>query len=91
MILLSGSNYFKIEDMHSMTAFADYIVPVALNVMKITTYTPELDKKIRDGEMIERDSEEEIEIRSADPSKIATFEPLLILWPPISVSSNAYL
>ena len=62
---LSGSNYFKIEDMHSMTAFADYIVPVALNVMKITTYTPELDKKIRGGEMIERDSEEEIEIRSA--------------------------
>ena len=62
---LSGSNYFKIEDMYSMTAFADYIVPVALNVMKIMTYTPQLDEKIRDGEMIERDSEEEIEIRSA--------------------------
>ncbi len=62
---LSGSNYFKIEDMHSMTAFADYIVPVALNVMKIMTYTPQLDEKIRDGEMIERDSEEEIEIRAA--------------------------
>ena len=62
---LSGSNYFKIEDMHSMTAFADYIVPVALNVMKIITYTPQLDEKIRDREMIERDSEEEIEIRSA--------------------------
>ena len=62
---LSGSNYFKIEDMHSMTAFADYIVPVALNVMKIMTYTPQLDEKIRNGEMIERDSEEEIEIRSA--------------------------
>ena len=62
---LSGSNYFKIEDMHSMTAFADYIVPVALNVMKIMTYTPQLDDKIRDGEMIERDSKEEIEIRSA--------------------------
>jgi hypothetical protein len=62
---LSGSNYFKIDDMYSMTAFADYIVPVALNVMKITTYTPQLEEKIRDGEMIERDSEEEIEIRSA--------------------------
>ena len=62
---LSGSNYFKIEDMHSMTAFADYIVPVALNVMKIIRYTPQLDEKIRDGEMIKRDSEEEIEIRSA--------------------------
>ena len=61
---LSGSNYFKIEDMHSMTAFADYIVPVALDVMKITTYTPQLDEKIRNGELIERDSEEEIEIRS---------------------------
>ena len=60
------ANYgdFYIEDMENMTAFADYIVPVALDVMKITTYTPQLDEKIRNGELIERDSEEEIEIRS---------------------------
>ena len=62
---LSGSNYFKIEDMNSMTAFADYIIPVALNLKKITTYTPQLDQKIKSGELIERDSNEEIEIRIA--------------------------
>ena len=62
---LSGSNYFKIEDMNSMTAFADYIIPVALNLKKITTYTPQLDQKIKSGEPIERDSNEEIEIRIA--------------------------
>ena len=43
-----------------MTAFADYIIPVALNLKKITTYTPQLDKKIKSGELIERDSDEEI-------------------------------
>ena len=61
----SRSNYFKIEDMNSMTAFADYIIPVALNLKKITTYTPQLDQKIKSGELIERDSDEEIEIRIA--------------------------
>ena len=62
---LSGSNYFKIEDMSSMTAFADYIIPVALNLKKITTYSPQLDQKIINGDLIERDSNEEIEIRIA--------------------------
>ena len=61
---LANHGDFYIEDMENMTAFADYIVPVALDVMKITTYTPQLDEKIRNGELIERDSEEEIEIRS---------------------------
>ena len=62
---LSESHYFKIDDMNSMTAFADYIIPVALNLKKITTYTPQLDQKIKSGELIERDSNEEIEIRIA--------------------------
>ena len=48
-----------------MTAFADYIVPVALIVMKITQYSDQLGEKIMNGEMIERDSTEEIEIRAA--------------------------
>ena len=51
--------------MESMTAFADYIVPVALVVMKITQYSDELEEKIMNGKMIERDSTEEIEIRAA--------------------------
>jgi hypothetical protein len=61
---LSNSNYFFIEDMENMTAFADYIIPVALNQMDITSYTPGLNQKIAQGELIEKDSLEEIEIRA---------------------------
>jgi len=62
---LSHSNYFNIEDINSMSAFADYIVPVALKVMKIVEYSEDLNEKINNGILIERDSEEEIEIRAA--------------------------
>ena len=51
--------------MNSMSAFADYIVPVALEVMKITEYSKNLKEKIMKGNIIERDSQEEIEIRAA--------------------------
>ena len=60
-----SSTYFYIEDMENMTAFADYIIPVALEAFGITKYTPELEKKINEGVLIERDSKEEIEIRAA--------------------------
>tara|TARA_B100000941_G_scaffold283471_1_gene253040 strand:- start:743 stop:1723 length:981 start_codon:yes stop_codon:yes gene_type:complete len=62
---LSDSKQFHIEDLENMTAFADYIVPVALEHLKITQYKPELKKKIINGELIERDSREEIELRSS--------------------------
>lgn len=55
---------FRIDDIGSMTAFADYIVPVALRVMDIMVYTPELDQKINSGVLIPRDSDEEIELRA---------------------------
>ena len=61
---LVGTGDFYIEDMQSMSAFADYIVPVALEVMKIVEYSEELRNKITNGEIIARDSLEEIEIRS---------------------------
>ena len=47
-----------------MSAFADYIVPVALEVMKIISYSDNLKDKIMNGEIIERDSIEEVEIRA---------------------------
>jgi hypothetical protein len=59
-----GHGEFPIDDIGSMTAFADYIVPVAMRVMQIMVYTPELDAAIEAGELIPRDSEEEIEIRA---------------------------
>ena len=62
---LSASNYFKIDDMNAMSAFADYIVPVALKLMRIVSYEEKLDEKIKKGVLIERDSDEEIEISAA--------------------------
>jgi len=59
-----GHGGFRIDDIGSMTAFADYIVPVAMRVMDIMVYTPELDARIERHELIPRDSDEEIEIRA---------------------------
>ena len=61
---LSGAGHFVVEDMEKMSAFADYIVPVALEVMKIISYSDNLKDKIMNGEIIERDSIEEVEIRA---------------------------
>ena len=61
---LSGLQLFHIEDMENMTAFADYILPVALEHLEITKYVPELKKQIQDGKLIEKDSIEEIELRA---------------------------
>ena len=60
-----SNSYFYIEDMENMTAFADYIIPVALQTFRITKYTSKLEEKINQGVLLERDSREEIEIRSA--------------------------
>src|SRR5262249_31333791 len=52
---LAGTGAFKLEDAHKMTAFADYIVPVGLRVMGITSYSPELEHTINTYQMIPRD------------------------------------
>ena len=51
-------------DLDRMSAFADYIVPVGLRLMGITSYTDELEARVNRGDLIPRDSEEEIEIRA---------------------------
>lgn len=53
-----------LRDLHLMTAFADYIVPLALRLMRILDYDESLATRIRDGVEIPRDSDEEIEIRA---------------------------
>jgi putative queuosine salvage protein len=55
---------FRLEDPEKMTAFADYIVPVALRVMHITSYSPALEHAINSYQLIPRDSRQEIEIRA---------------------------
>jgi Queuosine salvage protein len=53
-----------LRDLSRMTAFADYIVPVALRLMGITAYTDDLEARINGGVVIPRDSDEEIELRA---------------------------
>lgn len=53
-----------LRDLARMTAFADYIVPVGLRLMGIITYAPDLEARINRGELIPRDSPDEIEIRA---------------------------
>jgi hypothetical protein len=61
---LHGAADWQLTDLHNMTAFADYIVPVGLHVTGILGYSDDLERRINAGDMIERDSHEEIEIRA---------------------------
>lgn len=61
---LHKSGDWALVDLANMTAFADYIVPVALRLMGILEYSETLEERINQGDMIERDSFEEIEIRA---------------------------
>ena len=61
---LRKGGQFTLNDVDKMTAFADYIVPVALRLLRITSYSPELERAINTYQMIPRDSRQEIEIRA---------------------------
>jgi len=61
---LGAAGGFGLEDPQKMTAFADYIVPVALRLMGVTRYSPALERAINTYELIPRDSRQEIEIRA---------------------------
>jgi hypothetical protein len=61
---LHKSDDFRIDDLPAMTAFADYIVPVALRLLGITSYSPALEHAINSYQLIPRDSTQEIEIRA---------------------------
>jgi len=58
------SGGFRLEDISRMTAFADYILPVALRLMGIFTYSPALSEAVEQRHLIPRDSTQEIEIRA---------------------------
>jgi hypothetical protein len=61
---LHKAGKFQLDDPQKMTAFADYIVPVALRLMGITSYSKELEHAINTYQLIPRDSRWEIEIRA---------------------------
>ena len=61
---LHKAGKFRLDDPQKMTAFADYIVPVALRLHGITSYSDQLEKAIHSHQIIPRDSRWEIEIRA---------------------------
>jgi hypothetical protein len=61
---LQSSGKFRLDDPQKMTAFADYIVPVALRLLGITSYSKELEHANNTYQLIPRDSRWEIEIRA---------------------------
>lgn len=61
---LRKSGKFPLADLETMSAFADYIVPVALRLLGITSYSPKLEAAINSFQMVPRDSSWEVEIRA---------------------------
>ena len=62
--ILHSIGKFGLEDAEKMTAFADYIVPLALRLHGITRYSEKLEQAIQSRQLIPRDSRWEIEIRA---------------------------
>jgi len=52
------------EDLGSLTAFADYIVPAGLHAMDVLRYSDELESAVRDGVLIDAGSPWEVELRA---------------------------
>jgi putative queuosine salvage protein len=61
---LKKAGAFHIDDLDRMTAFADYIVPAAMRLLGITTYSAGLEEAVQTHELIPRDSRREVEIRA---------------------------
>jgi hypothetical protein len=53
-----------ISDLHRLSAFADYIVPVGLRVLDIFRYSDALEQAIEGGELIEAGTSQEVELRA---------------------------
>ena len=70
-LALSPRGAWKLEDADNLTAFADYIVPVGLRVMRIFEYTPELEKQINSLVEVPRNCQAEIELRASSIYVIA--------------------
>lgn len=58
-----GTGYGEFKDIDTLTMFADYRVPQSLVYLEILHYTEALMETLKKGKHIERDSNEEIEIR----------------------------
>lgn len=56
--------YGELEDIESVTMFADYIVPAVLQQLGVLRYSPSLSRVIESNRVITSGSEEEVELRA---------------------------
>jgi hypothetical protein len=63
-ITLRDDGGLGFADLGELTAFADYIVPAALEVMGVLRYSDELSHAIAEGQLIEAGSSREVELRA---------------------------
>ena len=66
-LLVSDLNYvlnLNLRNIDRLTSCADYILPMALKYYNILEYSPDLEKKITSGTILNSESKEEIEIRA---------------------------
>jgi Potential Queuosine, Q, salvage protein family len=61
---LRTTGKFHVGDLETMSAFADYIVPVGLRLLGIISYSAKLESAINSYQMIPHDSAWEVEIRA---------------------------
>ncbi len=61
---LQAAGVARFGDLHRLTAFADNLVPHVLSVDGVLTLDPALAARIRDSELLEHDSPEEVELRA---------------------------
>jgi len=59
-----GSGPVQLNDVSKMTTFPDYIVPVALRLLGINSYSSALEHTINSYQIIPRNSTQEVEIRA---------------------------
>ena len=61
----SGKDWGAFDDIHQLTAFADYKLPQVLRHLGIIAYAPDLERRIDRRELLPPGSEQEVEIRAA--------------------------
>ncbi|KAL8476956.1 hypothetical protein ACS0TY_029306 [Phlomoides rotata] len=59
-----GQGYGELNDIESVTMFADYIVPAVLQQLGVLKYSPSLSRAIESNAEISSGSEEEVELRA---------------------------
>jgi hypothetical protein len=62
--LAEGKDLFRKRDVDTLSVAADYELPRVLHILKVINYDADLERKIKEGELIPAKSEEEVEIRA---------------------------